>query len=653
MQRSRRVNAGFKSLSETYEWPKNFGEKKDSTNKVRRLGEDETFLNHGEKQQRSMESGKPNEKRENDQNTSRSSRRSMVSIQVKRIELEKEKRRQEFESQMKQQEFENQMKQQELENQMKLLELESEMKIAEIELKGSISGSKKSRNSSALEISSFSSDFVEQWVELAAEQNQGVLQSSNDILDEKNDTFDDVDVTHGGAQVGNRYNDIKKVPNIQQHQKLENQGKPDSDIKLLCDTIANALKIATTIPSTTSNPDQNSTARQNLIKDFPLFYGHPDEWPMFYKHFELIRKTCLYTEDEILIKFQHCLRGEAKETVSGMLLAGGKVDVIMNTLKMRFGRPEHIIESILSKIKYLPVIKDSNFDQIVKFSNQVTNLVSTMVTLDYTGHLTNPQLIKDLYCKLPEYLKLKWGEKVAQSFGKADLFTFAQFLEQTAEAACYVATPRTDFLKSFRKNERVFSSSETKLKKCGYCEKEVNHGKEYCSEMLKDDIQIRWEKVKQKKLCFRCLNRTHRKYQCFQKNPCGIDGCRGSHHPLLHHNQMRSKDQIQKNELTERNCTIKSEHGRVLLRMIPVYLEGPKGKTKILAMCDEGSTVSLLDQDISDKLGLIGKNEPLCLQWTNEITTSEENSQKIDFLISSTNQKGKVFTIKNVRTVKD
>ena len=44
----------------------------------------------------------------------------------------------------------------------------------------------------------------------------------------------------------------------------------------------------------------------------------------------------------------------------------------------------------------------------------------------------------------------------------------------------------------------------------------------------------RWRVAKDKKLCFRCLSSNHQGKHCFQSRDCGIDGCKRSHHKLLH-----------------------------------------------------------------------------------------------------------------------
>ena len=115
-----------------------------------------------------------------------------------------------------------------------------------------------------------------------------------------------------------------------------------------------------------------------------------------------------------MLKLQRCLRGEAKRT-------GGSAKAIMRSLEIYFGRPEFIVETVLNKIKHLSPIKHFHIDQLISFSTEVQNLVSVITTLNHTGHLQNPHLLRDLVNKLPEFLKQSWGEIVAENKGSVDL----------------------------------------------------------------------------------------------------------------------------------------------------------------------------------------------------------------------------------------
>ncbi|KAG5886276.1 hypothetical protein JTB14_002770 [Gonioctena quinquepunctata] len=145
-----------------------------------------------------------------------------------------------------------------------------------------------------------------------------------------------------------------------------------------------------------SNSQPKITKTQIIDKDFPILCGNPEEWPLFYEQYERVCKMCSFSQEEIMIKLTKCLRGEAKSAVAGMLLASENVPMVKETLKMRFSRPDVIIEVLIAKINCIPYMKERSIEKLIKFSNGGKNLVETMKSLKSVGHMNNPQLLKDL-----------------------------------------------------------------------------------------------------------------------------------------------------------------------------------------------------------------------------------------------------------------
>ncbi|CAG7649333.1 unnamed protein product [Allacma fusca] len=74
----------------------------------------------------------------------------------------------------------------------------------------------------------------------------------------------------------------------------------------------------------------------------------------------------------------------------------------------------------------------------------------------------------------------------------------------------------------------------------------------------------------------------------------------------------------------------------VHLKVLPVIIGGPGGETTVNAIMDDGSTISLVDTELAQKLGIRGRNVPLCMQWTNGQLAHEDNSEVISFTIRGT-----------------
>lgn len=89
----------------------------------------------------------------------------------------------------------------------------------------------------------------------------------------------------------------------------------------------------------------------------------------------------------------------------------------------------------------------------------------------------------------------------------------------------------------------------------------------------------------------------------------------------------------------------------ILLRMIHIKLYGPRALVPIFALCDVASTVTLLDTEVTETLGLTGTIESLCLKWINENVFIQEDSLRLYIKYSKIDDDSKIFTITNVRTV--
>ncbi len=99
--------------------------------------------------------------------------------------------------------------------------------------------------------------------------------------------------------------------------------------------------------------------------------------------------------------------------------------------------------------------------------------------------------------------------------------------------------------------------------------------------------------VKDNKLCFRCFNPGHVSRFCKKPMMCSIDGCTGSHHPMLHG--------------APKVFAAAAEHvftnsGKVLLQVVPVVLYGKTRSVRTFALLDQGSTASLIRSSVADQL---------------------------------------------------
>ncbi|XP_062704517.1 uncharacterized protein LOC134286848 [Aedes albopictus] len=430
-------------------------------------------------------------------------------------------------------------------------------------------------------------------------------------------------------------------------------------------------------------------ARQAVPKELPQFNGDPEDWPVFLSMYNRTTAMCGFSDEENIVRLQKSLKGKAYEAVKSRLIHPGNVSGILSTLKMLFGQPEVIIQSLIEKVSTLPAIREERLDTLVEFAVHVQNFCATVDACGLQEYMYNVSLLHQLVSKLPPSLKLNWAQHrlVAPT---VNLATFSSWIYSLAEAASVVTFPlSTQQEKSARnetrgpkkgnaylnahseasseENKESASKEHTATKPtpvkhtCPICN-EYCKSADKCKRFLELTRDSRWAAVREFGLCRTCL-RMH-KGSCNAK-PCGKNGCAFRHHELLHND---AKQKSQNTETTidsgsspsappysgPSGCNShRTTASSVLFRYIPVILFGKTGTMQTFAFLDEGSELTLLDQELADILQLDGTERPLCLRWTGGTERCEPNSRAYNLQISGVKDGSKRFEINDVRTVKD
>ncbi|XP_013135105.1 PREDICTED: uncharacterized protein LOC106100681 [Papilio polytes] len=146
-------------------------------------------------------------------------------------------------------------------------------------------------------------------------------------------------------------------------------------------------------------------------------------------------------------------------------------------------------------------------------------------------------------------------------------------------------------------------------------------------------VTERWSWAQDNKICFNCLRSRHRRFSCKEKR-CGVDECRGRHHEMLH--AERASPTTQVNGTTEETALVASTAatcGSVLLKVCPVIIRGPEGtEIATYALLDEGSTISLIDQQLAEEIGAKGPTRNLRIRCVSA-TNNHPNSRIVDLTI--------------------
>ncbi|XP_055612957.1 uncharacterized protein LOC129759509 [Uranotaenia lowii] len=407
---------------------------------------------------------------------------------------------------------------------------------------------------------------------------------------------------------------------------------------------------------------QQLAARQSFARELPIFTGDPAEWPVFIGNYEYTTAVCGYTNGENMLRLQRSLKGYALESVRSRLVLPAAIPQVIEALRSKFGRPDFLINSLLQKVRAIPVQRSGKLESLIEYGEAVQELCDHIEAANEHANLANPQLLQELIEKLPDEQKMKWAE-YRRDLKDVDLRIFGDYMTIIARDASSVVSfkpqPRSfnrekpkskGFLNTHTESVEFSDPSDLQDQQrptivvCIFCNKS-GHRLKNCYKFKDLSVEERWQQVRLFKACFSCLG-SHGRRACRSGIKCNIEGCDSRHHPLLH-----SYDNLQKNTLHV--AEVYAHHtidSATIFRIIPVTLHGPSCSLETYAFIDEGSDLTLVEHDLVAQLGLKGSLHPLCLRWTANTTRVENKSMIVNLEISGIRQKRR-STITNARTV--
>ncbi|KAF9797957.1 hypothetical protein SFRURICE_019300, partial [Spodoptera frugiperda] len=387
--------------------------------------------------------------------------------------------------------------------------------------------------------------------------------------------------------------------------------------------------------------------------DLPLYFGDPMEWLQFREAFYESTRICNYSDSENVWRLRKCLRGDAKEAASALLMGTTSPKEVMDTLELRFGRPENVMRQVYMQLRKLSPLPDAYHAEIVKFAIKIKNYVTAVTTMKQSDYLRSPQLTSIVVSKLPSNLLSKWidylNERSQEDTPKLQLLS--QFLyveaEKVAASGVTVAVNDPDV-------------------KCKFCRRN-EHSLPECSKFKRALRRDRWRFVRGNQLCYKCLCARHpdpaacTAGSCIEtdwlrtaQSDCDVEACGGPHHRLLHWtkpeaarqepsappgdaskpeselvahaNVTRAAECSEVSVLNVPNATQTLSATKVVLKIVPVTVHGPKTSVNTHALLDDGATVTLISADLADKVGLHGKTVTMRASgaWDSELVCQTE-----------------------------
>ncbi|CAG4946653.1 unnamed protein product [Parnassius apollo] len=167
-----------------------------------------------------------------------------------------------------------------------------------------------------------------------------------------------------------------------------------------------------------------------------------------------------------------------------------------------------------------------------------------------------------------------------------------------------------------------------------------------CQKFQKTSVQDRWATVKKSHVCFKCLQEKHRKRAA---------PCKRWHHHLLHvesEDRTSGEKKAQEEVASVMTSVNAVNNARAYLKIVPGEIFGPKGSKRILALMDEGSTVSLIDKKVAEEVGAQSNREELVIGTVGGRQIKKKDSQTLDLVVKRIHR-GSKKTLKRVRTINE
>lgn len=373
--------------------------------------------------------------------------------------------------------------------------------------------------------------------------------------------------------------------------------------------------------------------------ELPVFSGNHQEWLMFRSAYN--ETATSFTKFENINRLRRNLKGKASEAVEGLLISNSDPADVMRALESRFGKPEAIAIAELNTLKALPRLTENPQDTCT-VSSKITNAVCILQALSCAHFLFNPETSKILLDKLTPTLRHKFYEFAAkQPREDPDLLKMEKFMKTEADLCAPYAQPepvgtQAQPTSQYKRTYKVHTVTEEQqtTAKCAVCDN-TGHTATDCEKFKNADSNARWDIAKNKHLCFRCLRYRSRNHSC-KRRTCDTNGCKYYHHKLLHF--VKKTEPAKEKETTEAvTTTWTATQKQSYLKIIPIQVKGPTATIDTYALLDDGSTVTLIDSNISDKIGATGPIDPLRIEAINKMKTAETQSRRVSFVIKGLN----------------
>jgi hypothetical protein len=368
-----------------------------------------------------------------------------------------------------------------------------------------------------------------------------------------------------------------------------------------------------------SAPCQKTSAVNVALPKIEIqpFDGTVKSFWSFMKTFEATLANKVSDDSERLSCLLYYCRGPAKEAIENCILLEPSVGYgeALKILKEQFGRPHVIVHALMSEILEGPAIRPTNLEGLRSLARKMRGCLTTLTQMDRLAELNCSTNLLRVIERLPREAKFRWAE-VADSIIRderepsfEDLLTFierrvsvASSLYGAAAAASNESFDRPPARKTETRS-RVLSAFLSSPIVCICCQQQ--HSLDDCQKFRNTEFSDKQNLLRRHKRCFLCFKPNHLAKNCQLRIRCTVEGCHGNHNTLMHRDtSLNLKTRL----ATAHIGAVLGESKAARLGFIPVRLVSSTREVLTYALIDNGSDVTLVDDEVSSRLNLNGKS---------------------------------------------
>ena len=398
-----------------------------------------------------------------------------------------------------------------------------------------------------------------------------------------------------------------------------------------------------------STPERICLPKLKLPKvEIRHFDGNPLGYWMFVRQFELCIERRVEDPGQRLLYLMYYCKGRAKESIKGCVMLESREGYMRarEILRNKYGQPHRIARTLIDGIFDGSGKLNGDAEGLDTLATNMQNCEIALSQMNYLSDLNSMDTLERIVRMLPTTLQNQWAirtDAITQvgrepSFSDLTMFVVegarlagSRFGQVARESEQRQHRPIREANPRMNSNKLPFSTSNNfSISKKGNCSSCGGyHDLEQCEKFKDLQMTIRWDLVKENGLCFKCLKGDHNAAGCRRREACGINGCRGRHHSLLH--TVKPESRNERNNETSGSCSAISAHpDTVQLGTIPVLLKGPLGEVETHAFIDNGSDTTLITRGLLNQLGIEPVASDLVLTTVTHTITLPSSKCKLE-----------------------